>query len=242
MSDFLTNLVARSFAPAPDVLRPKLPSLFEAPAGGEPVLSESPGINTHEETLEAVPLSPAVRRSRLERYSAPENVHAATPQAEPISEAPERYRAAAQTILPFVPDEAARTTVKMQSEEHVSAVQTVRAEAAPDERKQADGPRSEALTQSARENDKSESVQESAARLVPVIPKLESPHSIPQTENNMDAKIFPFEDRSPTVRISIGRIEVRAVTQPSPPARASTPQRPKMTLDEYLLRRNEGKR
>lgn len=238
MSNFLTNLLARSFAPAPDLLRPKLPSLFEAPAGSEPGLSESSGINTHEETVEAVPLSPAVHRSRPERY----NVHAATPPAEPISEAPESYRVAAQTSLPFETEASPRTTVRMQSEEHVSAVQTVRAEAGPDERKQADGPRREALTQSARENDKSESVQGSAARLVPVIPKLEMHPPIPQIENKMDAKILPSEDKSPTVHIHIGRIEVRAVTQTSSPARASTPQRPKMTLDEYLLRRNEGKR
>lgn len=242
MSNFLTNLVARSFAPAPDLLRPKLPSLFEAPAGSEPVLEESPSVHAREDVTEADLISPAVQRPRLERYRAHADEHGVSSRAESIREAPERYRVAAQTILPFEMEASPRTPIKMQSEEHVSAVQTVRAEAGPAERKQADGPRSEALTQSARENDKSESVQGSAARLVPVIPKLESPHSIPQTENNMDAKIFPSEDRSPTVRISIGRIEVRAVTQPSPPARQVVPSRPKMSLDEYLLLRNEGKR
>ncbi len=47
----------------------------------------------------------------------------------------------------------------------------------------------------------------------------------------------------PTVHISIGRIDVRAVTAGAPPpARPSAAQRPKLTLDEYLRQRNEGKR
>lgn len=45
-----------------------------------------------------------------------------------------------------------------------------------------------------------------------------------------------------TVRVSIGRIEVRAVQhgQPVPPARRTIPQT-KMTLEEYAKQRNEGK-
>jgi len=47
----------------------------------------------------------------------------------------------------------------------------------------------------------------------------------------------------PTVHIRIGRIEVRAVTQPpQSPARTPASPRPKLTLDEYLRQRNEGKR
>ncbi len=47
----------------------------------------------------------------------------------------------------------------------------------------------------------------------------------------------------PTVHIRIGRIEVRTATQPpQPPARTPATPRPKLTLDEYLRQRNEGKR
>jgi hypothetical protein len=47
----------------------------------------------------------------------------------------------------------------------------------------------------------------------------------------------------PTVHISVGRIEVRAVSQPAqPPARTPSTPRPKLSLDEYLRQRNEGKR
>lgn len=49
--------------------------------------------------------------------------------------------------------------------------------------------------------------------------------------------------QAPTVHIRIGRIEVRAGTQPpQPPARTPAAPRPKLTLDEYLRQRNEGKR
>jgi len=46
-----------------------------------------------------------------------------------------------------------------------------------------------------------------------------------------------------TIHISIGRIEVRAVTQAGqPPVRQAPPPRPKLTLDEYLRQRNKGER
>ena len=48
---------------------------------------------------------------------------------------------------------------------------------------------------------------------------------------------------SPDIHIHIGRIEVRAVpTAAQPPARPLVVPQPKLTLDEYLRRRNEGKR
>jgi len=48
---------------------------------------------------------------------------------------------------------------------------------------------------------------------------------------------------APIVRVTIGRIEVRAETSPAPPARKS-PRRsePKLTLDAYLKERKEGRR
>lgn len=49
--------------------------------------------------------------------------------------------------------------------------------------------------------------------------------------------------QTPTVHINIGRIEVRAVTQTAQSsAQKPAMPRPKLTLDEYLRQRNEGKR
>jgi hypothetical protein len=38
----------------------------------------------------------------------------------------------------------------------------------------------------------------------------------------------------PVVRVTIGRIEVRAISQPPPPPRAARPAAPRLSLDEYL--------
>lgn len=45
----------------------------------------------------------------------------------------------------------------------------------------------------------------------------------------------------PSVHVTIGRIEVRAVMQPSPPAKTNPPPRPKLSLDDYLKQRDEVK-
>jgi len=61
------------------------------------------------------------------------------------------------------------------------------------------------------------------------------------------AQILPSPVKSkiaPTIQVTIGRIEVRAVqqSQPAPrPAKREKPQ-PRLTLDEYLLQRRQGKR
>ena len=49
---------------------------------------------------------------------------------------------------------------------------------------------------------------------------------------------------APTIQVTIGRIEVRAITLPAPPAPRFKPARPgpALSLDDYLKQRNEGKR
>ena len=49
------------------------------------------------------------------------------------------------------------------------------------------------------------------------------------------------ENAAPVVRVTIGRIEVRAVNAPAPPARRATPPTPKLSLEDYLLSRNGRK-
>jgi len=41
----------------------------------------------------------------------------------------------------------------------------------------------------------------------------------------------------PPVQVTIGRIEVTALTQVAPPKRAAAPRKPAMSLDDYLARR-----
>jgi hypothetical protein len=56
---------------------------------------------------------------------------------------------------------------------------------------------------------------------------------------------FPHElrDEAPIVRVTIGRIDVRAAPAPVPPPRKTAlPSPPKLTLDAYLKSRKEGAR
>ena len=48
--------------------------------------------------------------------------------------------------------------------------------------------------------------------------------------------------REPTIQVTIGRIEVRAVTPPAQPAKPKKPTAPRLSLDDYLRRRDEERR
>ena len=49
-------------------------------------------------------------------------------------------------------------------------------------------------------------------------------------------------EQPPIVRVTIGRIDVRATTPAAPPRKSSTRSEPKLTLDSYLKSRREGTR
>jgi hypothetical protein len=75
-------------------------------------------------------------------------------------------------------------------------------------------------------------------------------HAYQPTPGPIESDLIPPEARTdnvaePTqIRISIGRVEVRAVTAPpapEPPSRPG-PSGPKLSLDDYLRARNEGRR
>ena len=57
-------------------------------------------------------------------------------------------------------------------------------------------------------------------------------------------KALELADPRPVIRVTIGRVEVRAVTSQAPPAPRTSPVRsgPALTLEGYLAQRNEGRR
>lgn len=60
-----------------------------------------------------------------------------------------------------------------------------------------------------------------------------------------EARLAEQPPAPPEIHIRIGRVEVRATTSAGPPPRSSPPERlsgPRLTLDEYLRQRNEGRR
>lgn len=213
MSDFLTNLTARSFGFAPNLLKPELPSLFESPKGSASLLDGEGTLSAYEEISEANSAPPfmAHRRRQDER-------HTNESDRDPISHA-EYNRAARQTIVPYEPSEQMDVSVRTQHKDQALIEPTVSIVKSSEERQQATSP-----------------------RFVPVIPQMASIPQSSQIDQDWDAEVAPANPHSSIVRISIGRIDVRAVTQAPAPARSAIPTRPKMTLDDYLHGRNEGKR
>jgi hypothetical protein len=244
MSDFLTNLTARSSGFATNLLKPEIPSLFESPKGSAPILDGDGGPDTHEETraATAIPLA-AAHRPR------PEDQHIDEPKRDSISQA-ERRRAgsedrhpAPQTIVPYGPSEPVNAPARIQYRHQAIIEPTVGVAESLEKREPSTGPRLETPARSLGEKAVQEKTSpEKASPLIPVVPKLELPHQAPQMDHDSEAEVFPFDQHPPIVRISIGRIDVRAVTQPPVPMRPALPASPKMTLDEYLHGKNKGLR
>lgn len=66
----------------------------------------------------------------------------------------------------------------------------------------------------------------------------EAPRSLVGTGSSAErAQNIPSTLGESPVQVTIGRIEVTAVTQAAPAKRAATPRKPTMSLDEYLARR-----
>lgn len=65
-----------------------------------------------------------------------------------------------------------------------------------------------------------------------------------KSELNQESFIKDIKtETEPVIKVNIGRIEVRAVTQQTPlPPRPKASPRPKLTLDDYLKQRNGGQR
>lgn len=242
MSDYLNNLVARSLGPAPDLLRPQLPSLFEEPGGSAPILEGEGSINMRAEDAEADRVSPiSINRTRLSGDKTDEAGRDPLPPEERRRALPDSNLPARQTIRPDEPEEQMYKPAPPRQETRVAAEPAVSVGEGFGERNQAAGPRVEATARSLGEIEETRPGQNAEPRLVPVIPKMEPPRQAPRLEDDTAAETFPLGDHSPTVRISIGRIDVRAAAQPIPPARTVLANRPKLTLDEYLLRRNGGR-
>jgi hypothetical protein len=64
----------------------------------------------------------------------------------------------------------------------------------------------------------------------------------PFAENTEHAMERSDEATTPTIQVTIGRIEVRATVAAATPARKTPAKSPTMSLDEYLKQRNGGQR
>lgn len=247
MSDFLTRLVERSLGVG-EVVRPRLGSLFEprAAAAARPIV---------EEALEVDAKRAAPAPAEPKRESEPRSSFPSPPEHEPKHEPvgplqqsvtrPSRGREAAEvprferTLEVERRRETRSQTGFAASQEEVPPWPTPLPGVEPEPRPTLQ----QSVTRSDRESARPpETVvvrehipgrtEHAPGRLEPHESWLEPP---PQTGRRpVAAERAPTAVEPPVVRVTIGRVDVRAVLPPAAPERAAPKRRPRMTLDEYL--------
>ncbi|HZS09157.1 MAG TPA: hypothetical protein VFD58_30260 [Blastocatellia bacterium] len=250
MSDYLTNLAARSFDPAP-MLQPRLRSRFEpaersdalpfAPPEIEAELSAPvaarPASTPRHDGSGATRLPASVTTpddAAFERVAITANAPSTMPERQPAIRQPE----SAPTTLPASLRTAADAGQNSGPDSHpsvtiVSHERTVIKEAFRDTEPEPPP------------------IQTRAVATELPLPERESPVTPATPSVVVQPRVTPlFEDRpareekqsaapAPTIQVTIGRIEVRAVQpRPSPSRARQTP--PSLSLEDYLRGRGTG--
>ncbi len=262
MTEFFNHLIARSGAlPVPqgqgNALLPRLPSLFEAPGFQAAASGEESAGGAQEGARHEIPSGPYDRADRSRRSFPQEgelqsdtNRSLEPPRGQGTeADEPDHRRSRAsgerrdqregdaeqfRTSAPGIP---------------VIPRETFVLESAQKPAQQSRGPAPDPRSKPALQDAAAQPATGSPIRPVVSVrsPGPDQPHpSRPfagRGEGNEAGGLDAWRSQPPTVRISIGRIEVRAVPAAAqPPARPPAAARPKLTLDEYLRQRNEGKR
>lgn len=240
MSDYLGNLVARSFAPIP-ALRPNIPSRFESPSKKSPI--DGPAELDVPTDSRLAPQHPAESTENSNRpiVAAPHEPHHEPPaqftrhppadavkKISPGKSNPSFPVAAVSTsprnlvFTPHQPDTIDRVPrIHPATADHLPAL-TRRAEVESDFSTDL-RPRPASVEQS---------FHSDAARLV---------SSSAHTENR---KSSSRENSAPpsAIHVTIGRVEIKATLPPPAPSRAASGKNPGMSLESYLQRRSHGGR
>ncbi len=266
MNDIFSNLVIRNADhPSPEVLQPRLPSLFEPSTSvdGSPEsaldlslsLSPQPVIRNNVEQPSTLPFD--------RELTSPGQVSFQEPPASNIKDSSQVVQSAKQLAMESyremtIPKFA--SSQQMQSSSgtiHAASSETSFEEIQNDKARSATIMSDvERIPDRAHPNDPHRELVNAGERIV-------HPRAERVTANKVDRWVEPSRDvpgrvdksmdvfqpreesnhtEQPVVRIHIGRIEVRAITPPPPqPASKPAPAQPRLTLDDYL-RQREGRR
>ena len=245
MSDFLTNLTARSLGVASNLLRPELPSLFESPKEGAPILDGAESLREPEEIHEAhsdVP-SVTVNRPRREEHPIHEANHSTISQGEGRAIEPELTRSARQTIVPHEASKPVDVSTRIEHKDQIIIEPTISLVKHFEQQELDVSPRPpESIQPVSKRPDPVKTIREMGTALAPVVPKIEPVSPSPQFKQSSNVTVIPSAPPPSYIRINIGWIEVRAVTQPPASTRSIPTAQSKMTLDDYLRDRNKGRR
>jgi len=273
MSDFFGNLAARSLQPDPTgapVLQPRLPSLFEHPTGAEPggvpgfepsaemtvsALAPHPGnepdlppdpqLRAQRSTI--LPDKPTPTRRHISEHEPPTPPEPSPP--EPLALPPERTIQTRFEQEVVVREQSPATESGMPPQPGDQDPQREPASSPGEEPSGSPSRRAQRAEEPVLDENPVERTIRPRVALVPLQPsepkKLAVPAPIPQALRQSESAPQVESPQDATVRIHIGRIEVRAVSAPQPVQAARVappPHGPKLTLDDYLRQRNEGKR
>lgn len=254
MTNFFARVVDRALGDTPS-LRPRLPARFEAPELPSPDVYEA----SNEEFVQPTRSEPALRAARpepaiepsvatraaaphpraedpatgVEAGSAPQG-EAARPALDAVRSAPEPL-IARSPVLPAPPPNAPELTAAPVAPRAVTVHEpAVPARAAP--------ARAAPLTPPASIATVAEVRRERTAHKAPVPSVV-----VPASGRAADAGPSSSESTergAPAVHITIGRVEVRAVSEPAGgmPRAAARQKRAALSLDEYQRQRNRGER
>ena len=226
---FLSRLIARHRADAPaplPILEPRLPSRFEpiALAATLPEAAWDAGAPRHGETRAPATLSPAwVAPQSQERGEPPEGAVARLGAARaPLGAAPATAPAPVSRAMPD-----ARSSPSLLADEEPTAP--------PDRRSASDGPGS-TPTPSTGEGQRAAG---GPARRV----RASGPAAVRASPRTVRAERGTPEARGgPTIHVTIGRVDVRAVMTPAAPSPRPTASVETLSLEDYLRGRSGGRR
>ncbi len=254
MPDFFDNLLARIVTHTP-LLRPRLAPRFAPPTPAPLALPHESSEATAAPSRESpIHPTPAAAPSRGVTHVAPPHA----PPAERDGPATHPNAPATNTVAvsQFLSRPREQSEVQAVASQPFSAIQ-VRSipSAAPRESFAPMPTATRDARESARaEHEHDEPVSPPRAPLTPrhgIEPATtrRSERSEPRVDESRPTAISerralsdtPHAPPAPTIQVTIGRIEVRAES-PQPLPRRATPAAPRLTLDEYLRRRNGGDR
>ena len=193
MSDFLSNVITRSFSDAP-AIQPRVPSLFEPTAAEFFDQAES-------STFEPVSESSSAETTAI----AASDASTSEVRAEP--DLPKSIARTAHSAK----QRAERRTLETETNKVIVPVDSFEAEP--------------------KDAGYKKSVSGSFAESRPL-------------QSLYQKHFSPVDQRSstPIIRVTIGRVEVRAIHPPAAVPKQAKPARPKLSLDDYLRKRARGSR
>jgi hypothetical protein len=223
VTDFLTSLAARSLGQE-TIVQPRLRALFE-PVGS--IEAEPTGL---EQEVETVAEPPPTRRRSSPRGSE----LAVAPPPAVRTEAPSQETGAPETGSAVSEPRAPAGPRSLEAPEHDSPKRerdppAVEVRSAP--RRPAPSP----VTPISRDE---RPVGLTPARVAPAVRPAEagSRAASARLVRRNPTVLVDVEPQAPIVRVTIGRVDVRAVVTPPQPPRESPSKPRRMTLDEYLAR------